>query len=229
MRIAPNLATYNHPVLDQYDIQKGAQLTMPVNLNGQWYVRSFMTYGFPVWPLHSNLNIDLTGGYTRSPGLVNEEVNYSNNSTVGIGLTLGSNISDRMDFTISTRSNFNTVQKTLRASLSSDYFNQNTRLKFNWILGKGLVFRTDATHQYYSGLDNSFDQNYLLWNMSIGKKVFKDDQGEISLGVFDLLNQNNSLTRQVTETYIEHVQTNVLQQYVMLSFKYDLWNFRIGG
>ena len=64
--------------------------------------------------------------------------------------------------------------------------------------------------------------------MSIGKKFLNNDRGEISLGVFDLLGQNNNLTRLVTETYIEDVQTNVLQQYVMLSFKYDLRNFRIG-
>lgn len=222
------LAADEHPALDQYDVEKGAQLTMPVNLNGQWNARSFMTYGFPIRPLQSNLNIDLTGGFTRSPGMVNEEVNYSNNSNVGIGLTLGSNFSESVDFTLSSRSNFNTVQNTLRSSLSSDYFNQNTRLKFDWVIAKGIVFRTDATHQYYSGLDDSFDQNYILWNISIGKKVFKDDRGEISIGVFDILNQNNSLTRQVTETYIEDVQTNVLQQYVMLTFKYDLRNFRVG-
>ena len=90
------------------------------------------------------------------------------------------------------------------------------------------MFQTDATHQYYSGPADSFDQNYLLWNMSIEKKVFKDVWGKISFGVFDLPIQNNSLTRHVTETYIEDVQINVLQQYVMLIFKYDLRNFRIG-
>ena len=147
---------------------------------------------------------------------------------MGIGLTLGSNISERVDFTLSSRSNFNTVSNSLQESINTDFFNQYTRLKFNWILWDGIVFRTDATHQFYSGLDDSFDQNYLLWNMSIGKKFLNNDRGEISLGVFDLLGQNNNLTRLVTETYIEDVQTNVLQQYVMLSFKYDLRNFRIG-
>ncbi|MBY5958623.1 TonB-dependent receptor family protein [Membranicola marinus] len=222
------LAADQHPILDQYDVEKGAQLTLPVNLDGQWNIRSFLTYGFPLRPLQSNLNIDLTGGFIRSPGLVNEELNYSDNTNVGIGLTLGSNFSERVDFTLSSRSNFNTVQNTLQEALSTDYFNQSTRLKFDWVLGNGIVFRTDATHQFYSGLDDSFDQNYLLWNMSIGKKLFKNDRGEISLGVFDLLNQNNSLTRQVTETFIEDVQTNVLQQYLMLSFKMDIRHFKVG-
>jgi len=94
-------------------------------------------------------------------------------------------------------------------------------------LGNGIVFRTDLTHDFYDGLDEDFDSNYLLWNMSIGKKIFKNDRGEISLTVFDLLNQNNALTRNITEVYTEDVQTNVLQQYAMLSFKYDLRHFKV--
>jgi hypothetical protein len=99
----------------------------------------------------------------------------------------------------------------------------------NWILGDGFVFRTDMTHDYYDGLSEDFDQNYFLWNMSVGKKILKDDRGEISITVFDLLNQNNSLTRNITEVYTEDIQTNVLQQYVMLSFKYDLRHFTVKG
>ena len=221
------LSGYDLPELEGFEAQEGAQLTRPVNLDGQWALRSFMTYGFPVSALKSNLNIDLTSSFGRTPGIVNDALNYSNSTTVGAGLTLGSSFNDRLDFTLSSRSNYNTVGNSLVATGNTQYFNQNTRLKFNAIIGSGFVFRTDLTHQWYTGLDETFDQNYLLWNMSIGKKVFKNDRGEISLSVFDLLDQNNSLTRNATETYIEDVQTNVLQQYFMLGFKYDLRHFRV--
>ncbi|MEM1120249.1 MAG: TonB-dependent receptor [Bacteroidota bacterium] len=208
-------------------LEEDAQITVPVNLDGYYNLRSFMTYGFPVSIIKSNLNIDLTANHTRTPGLIEEQLNYANNSNAGIGLTLASNISDRIDFTLSSRSNFNFVKNTLQVASNTNYLNQKTRLKLNWILGNGLVFRTDVTHDYYDGLSEDFDQNYLLWNMSIGKKLFKNDRGEISLTVFDLLNQNNALTRNVTEVYTEDVQTNVLQQYVMASFKYDLRHFGV--
>ena len=159
--------------------------------------------------------------------MVNEALNYSNNTKVGIGLTLGSNISDRTDFTLSSRSKYNIASNTLQSESNTNYLSQNTRLKFNSILGEGFVFRINLTHQYYKGLSDDFDQNYLLWNMSIGKKIFKNQRGEISLSVFDLLNQNNSLSRLATEIYTEDIQTNVLQQYLMLSFKYDLKNFKV--
>ena len=109
---------------------------------------------------------------------------------------------------------------------NDEYLSQQSRLKFAWVIGSGFVFRTDLTHQLYRGLDDAFDQDFLLWNLSIGKKVFAGDRGEISLGAFDLLNQNVSLTRNITETYSEDVQTNALGQYVKLSFKYDLRSFK---
>jgi hypothetical protein len=43
--------------------------------------------------------------------------------------------------------------------------------------------------------------------------------------VFDLLKQNRSISRTVTEVYVEDVQSQVLRQYFMLTFTYKLRNF----
>ena len=219
------LASTDHPIFEELNIDQNAQLTQPVNVNGYWNMRSFSTLGFPLHALKSNLNINLTGNYVRTPGLVNDNLNYANNTTLGLGLTLSSNISETVDFTVSSRSSQNFVNNTLQTSQDVDYFNQNTTLKFNWIVGAGIIVRTDLTHQYYNGLDETFDQNFLIWSASIGKKLFKKDRGEIAIRAFDILNQNNSITRNVTETYIEDVQTNILQRYVMLQFTYNLRHF----
>jgi vacuolar-type H+-ATPase subunit D/Vma8 len=61
--------------------------------------------------------------------------------------------------------------------------------------------------------------------MSAGKKILKDQKGELKLSVFDLLKQNRSITREVTSEYIQDVQNQVLQQYFMLTFTYNLRNF----
>jgi len=209
------------------NLEADAQITVPVNLNGYYNLRAFSTYGFPVSKLKSNLNIDFNANYSRTPGLINEVLNQTNNSTLGLGLTLSSNVSDRLDFTLSTRPSANFVINTIQTESATNFYSQNSKLKFNWIIGKGIIFRTDLNHYFYDGLEEDFDQNYFLLNISIGKKLFKDDRGEISLVVFDALNQNNALTRNITETYTEDIQTNVLQQYFMLNFKYDVRHFRV--
>jgi hypothetical protein len=46
--------------------------------------------------------------------------------------------------------------------------------------------------------------------------------------VYDLLGQNANVRRNITETFIEDIQTNVLQRYLMLSFTYNLRRFSKG-
>ena len=56
-------------------------------------------------------------------------------------------------------------------------------------------------------------------------KKFEKQQAELKLTVFDLLKQNQSITRTATDSYIQDVQNQVLRQYFMLTFTYNLKNF----
>ncbi|WMJ72630.1 outer membrane beta-barrel protein [Cytophagaceae bacterium ABcell3] len=207
-------------------LQRGAQLTRPVNLDGYYSLHSFSSYSFPVKVIKSNLGLNFRAGHTRRPGLINNLLNYSYNNNFGLGFTLGSNISQNLDFTIASNTNFNFVENTLRSDLNTSFISQSTQFSFNWIFWKGLVCRTTINHQLYSGLAEGFNQSFFLWNMSIGKKIFNNQRGEVTLSVYDLLGQNNNIQRVVTEAYVEDVMTNVLQRYIMLNFTYNLRSFK---
>ncbi|MDN5202392.1 outer membrane beta-barrel protein [Fulvivirgaceae bacterium BMA10] len=209
-------------------LNQGTQLNLPVNLDGYWNARSFVTFGLPVAPLKSNLNLNSGFTYTRAPGMVNDGLNISNTYNLNQGVVLSSNISEKLDFTLSYTANYNIVRNSLEPALDNNYFFQTTGLKFNWIFWKGVVFRNELSHQLYRGLTDEFNQEFLLWSVSIGKKLFKNENGDIRLTVFDLLDQNNSITRNTTETYIEDQETQVLNQYFMLTFTYTLRKFRQG-
>jgi hypothetical protein len=58
--------------------------------------------------------------------------------------------------------------------------------------------------------------------------VFKNQQGEISLSVNDLLKQNVSVQRNVEANYVEDVQSSVLQRFFMVTFSYNLRNYKGG-
>jgi hypothetical protein len=219
----------DNPILSDFNVEKGAQISQPVNLDGNWNIRSFITYGLPVKLIKSNLNFNFSYNYSKSPGLVNDVLNKADNSSYGLGVTLASNISPQVDFNLSSRTSFNKVINSIQTRSNSEYWNQNTRLRFNWIIFEGFVFRTDLSHQYYKGLSETFGQNYLIWNLGLGKKVLKNDKGELTLTVNDLLKQNRNVSRVVTETYFEDVKTNDLTQYFMLTFTYNLRKFRVGS
>jgi uncharacterized membrane protein YgcG len=209
-------------------VNRGSQLTMPVNLDGYYSARSFFTYGLPVSKLKSNLNFNAGLSYSRSPALINNLINYSNAYNLSGGVTVGSNVSEKVDFTVNYTGNYNIVKNTLQAQSDNTYYVQNTSLRFNWLFLDGFVFNTTLNHNLYTGLTQSFNQNFLLWNAGLGYKMLKDKSLEARLNVYDILNQNRSINRAVTETYIEDSYTNVLQRYFMLTLTYTLRNFNAG-
>jgi hypothetical protein len=209
-------------------LEKGSQLFRPVNLDGFQDFRSWVSYGMPLGFIKSNLNVYGGLSYNKRPGQVNNELSFNNSNRISTGLSIGSNISDQIDFNISTRFSWNNVTNTLNPALDNKFFNQRTRLNLSWIIWEGLIYRLDLNHQINSGLSAGFDNDFLLMNMSIGKKIFKNQRGEISLNVYDLLGQNANVRRNITDIYIEDTQTNVLSRYFMLSFSYNLRRFSKG-
>jgi len=200
-----------------------SRITNPVNLNGYFNLRSFGTFSIPVKKL--NLSINWSGGYTVTPSLINNQINRVQNPTVGAGLSVTSNISENLDFTLSTNSSANWSINPLQKEFNTQFFNQSSRFRIQWITWKGLLFSTDVNHQINTGLSSGFNQNFVLWNASVGKKVL-NKMGDIRLVMFDLLNQNRSITRSVTDTYIEDRQTNILNRYFLVQFTYTIRKFK---
>jgi 5-hydroxyisourate hydrolase-like protein (transthyretin family) len=204
---------------------RGAQLSQPTNLDGYWNIRSFLNYGMPVKFIKSNLNLNAGFSYTVNPGLINNSLNEANTYNVSGGAVVSSNISQNLDFTLSYNGTYNIVQNTLQPQLDNNYFNHNSSFRINWLPWKWLVLNSDLTHTLFAGLGEDFDQSFLLWNAAIGYRFLKNNAGEIRLNAFDLMGQNNSVSRNVTETFVEDNITQVLRRYFLLTFTYNLRNF----
>lgn len=206
-------------------LSPGTQLTTPVNLNGYWNIRSLFTFGFPFDLLKSNLNLNAGVSYTRTPGIVNSLRNASNLYTLSPGCVLGSNISEDLDFTLSYTGNLNTAHNTVQSVVNNNYYSHTAGLKFSWIFLDGIVLRNEVSNMLTNGLTGGLNQNSVIWNISLGKKFFAEDRGELLVTVYDLLNQNKSITRNVTDTYIEDTTSKVLNRYLMVTFTYNLRQF----
>jgi hypothetical protein len=206
-------------------LRAGQQLTKPVNVDGYWNLRSFLTFAMPVKFIKSSLNFNGGISFSKLPGIINNVYNESKNTTYSAGLVIASNISQYVDFTASYSANFNTVKNQLQEDLNNNYFSHLASLQMNLLTKNGWFFQNDLNNQLYSGLSDGFDQSYFIWNMALGKKFLANQQGELKLSVFDLLKQNQSINVNPTETYFEKIQNQVLQQYFMLTFTYNLRNF----
>jgi len=206
-------------------INEGTQLAMPKNLDGAWNGRILATVGFPVKPIKSNMNFNSGFSYNRLPSLINDSSNFSNTYGINLGAVLSSNISEKIDFSLTYNINYNFVDNTLQPNLNNNYFYQIGSVTFNWEFWKGFFVQNSITYQNYNGISSNINNQYTLWNFNVGKKLFKNKSCEIKLSCYDILDENKSLNRNVTEMYIEDSNTQVLQQYFMLAFTYSLRNF----
>lgn len=212
----------------------GTQLQRPVNLNGYWNATAFVLYSRPVM-LFDALKLNVSGTlaltYLRDPSLINDAENIAHTTILTPGVSITSNISENLDFTVSGRTAWSTVQNTIRRQLDQRFFTHTVLARATYItndssvLLDGWVFNVEFNYVATSGLAEGYNLGVPLLNIGIGKR-FLNGRGEVRLSVFDLLNRNNSINRNVGSGYLEDTQTNVLRRYALLSVTYFLRAFK---
>lgn len=199
-------------------IPNGAQFTSPVNLNGYYNAGMFSNVSFGLDFIKSNASAMVFYRFVQSPSIENNVAYSSMSNSIGGRIQITSNISEKIDFTIS-------YSPSLRLSNSSTrfdrYFSHDASIFFNIYLWKGFYIQADGTWRNSFGTQESYSQHYGLLNAAIAQKFYKN-QFELKLSAYDLLNQNRSFWQSTTDTYIQTTTSNVLKRYFMLSFT---WKF----
>lgn len=222
-----NASYFLDTVVNNIPITGNSQFTKPVNLNGFKSLRTFFTYSMPLKFIKTTLNVSTGFSYSKLPGMVDYQKTFTNSYAYNGGVVLASNISEYVDFNVSYNANFTNSATNTATSTTSKSLNQVIGAQINLLNKKGWFIQNDVSGNTYSGLSGGLNQRFWLWNAAIGKKFLKNKAGELKLSVFDLLKQNQSIVRTVSENSITDSQTQVLQQYFMLSFTYSLKNFGI--
>ena len=215
------------------------QITQRVSLPGYWRYEGRVSLGMPVKALRSNLNITLGVNYSDVPveivpsdtkEIIDDMGTFVARGTVEMmhslnthaQITLGSNISENVDFTITWRGAY--VRNTSSLDImNNDYFTQYARLRLKAVMPFGFTLSTTATFTHYKLFTNSYSDNFTLWNIALGKKVMRG-MGEVELCVNDVLNQNKSFSRGVWVSYSQVRYNSVLGRTYMLRFTYNLRN-----
>ncbi len=221
------LTTRDTLINNEILLRSGGQLSRPVNLDGNIRSSFFLTYGAPLKKLKTQFNLNTRVSFNRTPGLINGVSNLNDNTTLSQGLTFNSNISQNVDFSISTTGSYNIVNSSLQQNLNNNFYQQESNMRLYFSSKNGKFFMgNNVAHSLYSGLSEGFNQNFWLWNMEGGFRFAKNNKAEIKAVLFDVLNQNNSISRTISDVAVTDVFTNVLTRYGMITFTYILGNFK---
>ncbi|WEK18986.1 MAG: hypothetical protein P0Y49_19615 [Candidatus Pedobacter colombiensis] len=63
-------------------------------------------------------------------------------------------------------------------------------------------------------------KNPLVINAGLSKRVFNRKNGVLALKAYDILKQNNFLSRKIIDNGISDARTNDLSRYLMISFSW---------
>lgn len=212
---------------NQVLLKPGGQISRPENFSGNFRSRLFVTYGTPIKSWKSQFNMNSSVSFNRTPGMINGQKNANDNIDLSQGLTLTSNISKDLDFSVSTTGIYTIVNSTLQSNLDQNYYIQSSNFRFYYSPNKGKLFISNVVNNsLYRGLSPTLDQSVWLWNIEAGYRFAKDNKAELKLTVFDLLNQNNAIGRTVSDVAIEDTFTRVLTRYGLITFSYNIGNFK---
>lgn len=214
-------------LVNEIKLAPDQQLSYPVNVTDNWNARTFVTYGSPIKLIKSNINLNTGFNYNRTPAVINDVVNLAHNYTFSQGVVVSSNISKKLDFTVSYTANYTIVKNSIATQQdgNNNYFTHLSSIRLMAQPWKGLVVNTNLTNSFYSGLSADMDQNIWFLNASLGYKLLKNEALEFRVSGFDLLNQNTNIARDVTDTFIEDSRTNVLTRYFMFGAVYTFRKF----
>ena len=202
------------------------QISKPVNLDGYRSFEARTSIGFPITFISSNLNIALGSTYSDVPIRLNGNDELMNNLTVYTDWTLGSNISENVDFTLRYNLSYSD-NKAGREVLNNQFLNHRATANFKAVLPLGFTLTTSGVFTQYVGITNNYNDSFLLWNASVGKKVLRN-LGEVELCVNDIFNQNTSFARGVWAGYSQVRYNSTMGRYFLVKFTYNIRAFTPG-
>lgn len=211
------------------------RITSYENMDGYWNLRTHVSLGLPLSFMKCNLNLMAGVQYTVVPAAIyssledmvrhNYTKNYANNIGYDFSVTLGSNISENIDFTFSWNGTFNQAWNTAAGNVKNNYFEHTATGTLKYIFWKGFTLTASCSYVQYIGFTNKYDENYLLCNVYLGKKLFRNQRGEIQVGVNDIANQNTAFTRNTGSGYTQNLTNSVIGRYFSVQFIYNLRHF----
>ena len=213
-----------------YDLTTGGRYTTYENVNGVWSGRLMNMVSMPFrnknWQFSNNIftNFNQNVGFQQSQGGAAQK-----NTSRSLMLAESFSIAFRPNnLELSLRPNYR-LQKTWNTlnTANTNMLIHNYGAMFNgtWYTNWGLVLSSDLNYTASSGYSTGYDQNYWMWNAQIAYQFLAGKSATIALKVYDLLQQNQNVQRNITANYIDDTEYNSLTRYFMVTFTYRFNTF----
>ena len=228
--------------------QTGVTYSVPMNsgrgaysLNGNFVFNSPIARSDFSVSTFTNASFSSSVSYVGNPDKLdpNSATSYLNKANYDQNIYNTINLSETLRFTyrndyieaiIGGSTNYRKAYYTMTSTNIKPTFDNAVTASFNATMGT-TNFVTDASYNFYYGYSEGYNEPKLIWNASILQTIL-GGRATIALRVNDILNQQKSITRQITDNYVLDSSTNTLGRYFLVTFTYRFGTFggqRSGG
>lgn len=206
-------------LVNGYLLLRGARLTTPVNLNGDWNISGTSNYSYEWKKLKLRFNTSLTYGFSHSPSIYDDLKNFTDAHSGSLGISISPNVSENLDLFVNSNSSYS--YSTNSTTGSSQYFNESLNVNGRWIFWKGFLIGGDFSYTYYvNKRGESINQSNSLLNLEVGKKFGKKQQAELQFAANDIFRQRNTVNYSLSDLYAQTSYSTNVNTYYMLTFSY---------
>ncbi|MGN6419061.1 MAG: outer membrane beta-barrel protein [Pseudobacter sp.] len=219
--------TTNQIVTETYFDELRRQVSVPINMNGNHFAGGnatvSRTWKSKTWSFRANTNLGIN--YSRNIARIDkqnvETKTYSFNGRMYFSTTYKELINFMPSYSIRlSDTKFNMAQNQNPSNINHVF---TTDLFINW--PKRLIIENNLMYSYNSRIASGFRKGVTSWNAAANYQLFKNKRGMLRIAIYDILQQNTNVSRSITQNYIQDVQVQVLQQYYLVSFIYNLQKF----
>ena len=193
----------------------------PFNTDRLTSLNAYLSYSAPIRPLKLKFRTSLNSTYSSYVSFINDLESQVRESNTSIQLSLGNRNKETVDVSSGVRLNFSTRDYEVNEDFSQNFFNYSLfvdgalNISDDWKWSTSFDFINYSDEFFGAGLD------YKLWNMTL-EKGFAQNKWAIKITAYDLLGQNQGISRTGGINSLFNTQFNTLTRYFMLGLRYKL-------
>ena len=213
----------------EYNSTTGSRKTYMTNVDGNWNTSGFVSYLLPIGSSPFSISTTSQASYANNVGYATdqrfaEQKSTTHNTGLKEKLT-GTYNKDNCEFTLNTSLAYVKAHNNLTSNANRETYDYVIGGTANVTLPWQIDLSTDLNYNGYSGYADAFKDHEVIWNAQLSRSFLKGNAATIRLKMFDILQQQSSLSRTVSANTISDVEYNTLGSYFMVYFVYKFNTF----
>lgn len=198
----------------------GRAVSTPVNVDGNYFANIYLGGGVPVFKRLFKIDYNFSASHNNNVGFVNNEKNITQNTSFSPGLYLEKEFGDIAEARIGGDYDYNIPKQTISLQTNQPYYSYSLEASFRLKLFERLVIEAEGRYVDNGNRANGYNINYTIVNAAAKYSFLKAKNLIVGIDANDVLNQNISNQRFVTNNRIVDTKTQIIRQYFLLRLTY---------